>query len=126
MFREELEEDHVTKEFLAISSAILMAALVLLSPAIGYTLDAGTPYNYTNDAGTPYNYTNDAGTPYNYTNDAGTPYNYTNKVLKPCECEAAAPDFSICQYTELDDTIFTDAGASCSEGCDISLDYSGV
>ncbi|MHC1630822.1 MAG: hypothetical protein ACXQT4_00755, partial [Methanotrichaceae archaeon] len=45
-------------------------------------------------------------------------------VIAPCV--ATAPDFSICQGTELDDTIFTDAGASCSEGCDISLDSSLV
>jgi hypothetical protein len=41
-------------------------------------------------------------------------------------CVATAPDFSICQGTTLDDPLFTGNGASCSAGCTMTLDYSGV
>ena len=40
--------------------------------------------------------------------------------------EAIAPDFSIEQNSELNDQIFVNNGVTCSEGCELEIDYSEV
>jgi uncharacterized repeat protein (TIGR01451 family) len=44
----------------------------------------------------------------------------------PPPCTATAPDFTICKDTQLTDQLFIDNGAKCSEGCNMTLNYSGV
>lgn len=47
----------------------------------------------------------------------------------PCdpECTATAPDFTICQYTQLTDELFIDNGVECSSGdCELIICYDDV
>ena len=71
--------------------------------------------------------------------DPDTPGDYSYNVTcgsEPCSdkatgtvtvveaCTATAPDFSICAGTTVNDQLFEDHGASCSVGCNMTLDYS--
>ncbi len=47
----------------------------------------------------------------------------TGHVTVVSPCTSTAPDFSICQGTTLNDTLFTSNGAACSGSCSMTLDY---
>ena len=65
---------------------------------------------------------------YQYTvtcsNGVCTPAQATGNVTVVAACVAAAPDFSICTGTIVNEQLFTDNGASCSQGCSMSISQS--
>jgi len=66
----------MTRGFLAVSAALLVAA-IMISPAMAYTVCSSANPSYTIGSGSPYQYTMGSGGLQAYTIGSGSPYQYT-------------------------------------------------
>ena len=66
----------MTRGFLAVSAALLVAAM-MLSPAMAYTISSSGKSPYTIGSGSPYQYTMGSAALQSFSIDSGSPYQYT-------------------------------------------------